>query len=55
MPGDLQGSIRQYCSCLQEWNASYEDYARSVGLSFTSLSILSTIYAHENSTQKMLC
>ena len=55
MPGDLQGSIRQYCSCLQEWNASYEDYARSVGLSFTSLSILSTIYAHENCTQKMLC
>lgn len=51
MPGDLQGSIRQYCSCLQEWNASYEDYARSVGLSFTSLSILSTIYAHENCTQ----
>ena len=55
MPGDLQGSIRQYCSCLQEWNASYEDYARSVGLSFTSLSMLSTIYAHENCTQKMLC
>ena len=54
MPGDLQGSIRQYCSCLQEWNASYEDYARSVGLSFTSLSILSTIYAHENCTQKKL-
>ncbi len=52
---ELQDQIRQYCSYLQEWNASYEDYARSVGLSYTSLSILSALYDMENCTQKMLC
>ena len=48
-------SIRAYCACLYAWNASYEDYAKSVGLNFTSLSILSAIYETENCTQKMLC
>ena len=52
---ELQDQIRQYCSYLNEWNASYEDYARSVGLSYTSLSILSALYGTENCTQKMLC
>ena len=47
--------IRAYCACLHEWNASYEDYAKSVGLNFTSLSILSALYDTENCTQKMLC
>lgn len=47
--------IQSYCSCIHEWNASYEDYARSVGLSFTTLSILSAVYDTENCTQKMLC
>ena len=52
---ELQEQIRQYCSYLHEWNASYEDYARSVGLSYTSLSILSALYGMESCTQKMLC
>lgn len=52
---ELQDQIRQYCSYLHEWNASYEDYARSVGLSYTSLNILSALYGMENCTQKMLC
>ena len=52
---ELQEQIRQYCSYLHEWNAAYEDYARSVGLSYTSLSILSALYGAENCTQKMLC
>ena len=47
--------IKRYCSCLQEWNASYEEYARSVGLSYTALSILSALYKTENCTQKLLC
>lgn len=47
--------IKRYCSYLQEWNASYEEYARSVGLSFTGLSILSALYKTENCTQKILC
>ena len=55
MTSDFQQHIQQYCSCLHEWNASYEDYARSVGLSFTSLSILSAIHSTENCTQKRIC
>lgn len=52
---ELQDQIRQYCSYLHEWNAAYEDYARSVGLSYTSLSVLSALYGTEKCTQKMLC
>lgn len=55
MTSDFQQYIQQYCSLLHEWNASYEDYARSVGLSFTSLSILSAIHSTQNCTQKRLC
>ena len=51
---DIQDQIRQYCACLQEWNASYEEYAKSVGLSYTSLSLLSAIYETEQCTQKLL-
>lgn len=47
--------IQAYCACLHEWNAAYEDYAKSVDLNFTSLSILSALYETENCTQKMLC
>lgn len=55
MQSDIQEQIHQYCTYLQEWNASYEEYAKSVGLSFTSLSILSAIYRTEQCTQKKLC
>ena len=54
MYSDIQAQICEYCSYLQTWNASYEEYAKSVGLSFTSLSILSAIYRTENCTQKIL-
>ena len=49
------GSIQEYCSCLQEWDAAYEDYAKSVGLSYTSLCILNAIYESDGCTQKQLC
>ena len=52
---DIQDQIRQYCACLQEWNASYEEYAKSVGLSYTSLCILNAIYETDGCTQKQLC
>lgn len=55
MGSELQAQISEYCSYLHEWNASYEEYAKSVGLSYTSLSILSAIYSTENCTQKLLC
>ena len=49
------GYIQEYCSCLHEWDAAYEDYAKSVGLSCTSLCILNAIYETDGCTQKQLC
>lgn len=55
MQPDYSAQINQYSSYLHAWNASYEEYAKSVGLSFTSLSILCAIYRMEQCTQKLLC
>ena len=52
MSKNIRGQISQYCSLLHEWNASYEEYAKSVGLSYTSLSVLSAIYSNPDCTQK---
>lgn len=52
MKKDVQSQITQYCGLLHEWNAAYEEYAKSVGLSYTSLSILSELCRNENATQK---
>lgn len=49
------GYIQEYCSCLHEWDAAYDDYAKSVGLSYTSLCILNAIYETDGCTQKQLC
>lgn len=55
MESDYSAQINAYSSYLHEWNASYEEYAKSVGLSFTSLTILCAIYRMERCTQKLLC
>ena len=55
MRDDIKAQISQYCSYLQEWNASYEEYAKLMGLSVTSLSILNAICGMEKCTQKRLC
>lgn len=55
MEPDYSAQINAYSSYLHEWNASYEEYAKSVGLSFTSLTILCAIYRTEQCTQKRLC
>ena len=55
MEPSIQAQIQQYDSCLQQWCAGYEDYAKSVGLSYTSLSILNAIYDLPDCTQKQLC
>lgn len=52
---NIETQIQEYCAYIQAWNAAYEEYARSVGLSFTSLSVLSALFHTENCTQKMLC
>ena len=54
MEPDIQEQICEYFTYLQAWDASYADYAKSVGLSFTSLAILSGIYRTEKCTQKLL-
>lgn len=54
MAVSIRAQIAQYCNLLQEWNASYEDYAKSAGLSYTSLSVLSAIYSNPGCTQKEL-
>lgn len=54
MEEHIQKQIAQYCGLLHEWNASYEEYAKSAGFSYTSLSILSAIYRTANCTQKEL-
>ena len=55
MEPNIQAQIKQYDSYLQQWCAGYEDYAKSVGLSYTSLSVLEAIYAQPDCTQKQLC
>lgn len=55
MDDRISKAIQDYGACLQEWNAAYEAYAKSVELNFTSLSILSALYEIENCTQKKLC
>lgn len=54
MASSIRAQIAQYCSLLHEWNASYEEYAKSAGLSYTSLSVLSAIYSNPGRTQKEL-
>lgn len=54
MSKDIQTQISRYCSYLHEWNASYEEYAKSVGLSYTGLTILGELSENENCTQKEL-
>lgn len=55
MEPDIQAQIQQYDTYLQQWCAAYEDYAKSVGLTFTSLSVLNAIYDLPDCTQKQLC
>ena len=54
MRDEIRGQIARYCELLHTWNASYEEYAKSVGFSYTSLSVLEAIYEHPDCTQKQL-
>ena len=54
MNNTIQMQIAQYCGLLHEWNAAYEEYAKSVGFSYTTLSILSALYEKPDCTQKEL-
>lgn len=52
---DIQDQINGFANSITAWNSSYEEYAKSVGLSYTGLSILCAVYDMENCTQKMIC
>ncbi len=43
----VENYLNQYCSYIHEWDAVYEEYAKSVGLSYTGLIILYEIYEIE--------
>ena len=43
-----------FCELTKQINSIYEDYARTAGLSYTSLHMLHMIYLTENCTQKMI-
>ena len=51
MKNDFQKMISQYFSILYKWNYLYEIYAKSAGLSYTSLSAMSEIYEKGICTQ----
>lgn len=52
----LQDQVRRYWESWQELSALYEEYAKSLGLSYTSLQILSFITSNQGKcTQKMIC
>ena len=54
MRDEIRGQIARYCELLHAWNASYAEYAKSVGFSYPSLSLLEAIYEEPNCTQKQL-
>lgn len=51
----LEEQVAEYGRAQQGIRAVYEDYSRSLGVSSTTLHILSAIYAGEGCTQKDLC
>ena len=47
-------SIR-FCDIIKQISGIYEGYAKSIGLSYTSLYALHLVYLTENCTQKYIC
>jgi DNA-binding MarR family transcriptional regulator len=46
----------EYCRLYREFNLEYEYYAKSVGMTYSSLLVLCIIYDHpEDCTQKTIC
>lgn len=55
MHEDTEEQARQFCDAWQELNMIYEDYARSVGVPYTTLYILNLISTVDGCTQKTIC
>lgn len=46
---------KHFCRMRQELEAIYDDYARTIGISYTTLFILNLISQYEDCTQKIIC
>lgn len=51
----IENDVKQFSNEWQSITMTYSDYARSVGISYTSLQILKYITGTENCTQKTIC
>lgn len=52
---EIEDDVKQFSDEWQSITMTYNDYARSVGISYTSLQILKYITGTENCTQKTIC
>lgn len=55
MKDDILNECEQFCDHWQEITMSYSDYARSIGINYTSLQVLRYIKIIDNCTQKKIC
>lgn len=52
---EIENEVKQFSDHWQSITMTYSDYARSVGISYTSLQVLKYITGTENCTQKVIC
>lgn len=52
---EIENTVRQFSGEWQSITMTYNDYARTVGISYTSLQVLKYITGIENCTQKIIC
>lgn len=52
---EIENQVRQFSEEWQNITMTYSDYARSVGISYTSLQVLKYITGTKNCTQKSIC
>ncbi|MCI6007042.1 MAG: MarR family winged helix-turn-helix transcriptional regulator [Ruminococcus sp.] len=55
MKQEIENDARQFCNTWQNISMIYEDYARTIGIPYTSLYILNLITLMDNCTQKIIC
>lgn len=53
---ELAAMADEFGSLLQEWNKSYEEYAKAIGLTYSRLLVMDMIYSYPDAcTQSFLC
>lgn len=52
---EIEASVKQFSDEWQSITMTYSDYARSVGISYTSLQVLKYITGTKDCTQKSIC